>query len=199
MGRPFGKGKKSKATRRLPLHLEHSRGRSQAIRLVLEPMRVADVEEVTALDRLCFPEEAWPAALYRSELGDELHCLYLVVRIADDHRPGSVVANAGCRLYGDQAQITTIATHPEWRRHRIAEWLLLHLLRAVRDAGVTTVTLEVRESNAAAQGLYRKHGFVVADRVTGYYEDEAALVLALFDLDDPYVWQRLQIGLQHVG
>ena len=101
-------------------------------------------------------------------------------------------------MHGDRAQVTTIATDPAWRRHSIAEWLLLHLLRAVHCVGATTVTLEVRESNVAALDLYRKHGFVVVDRVAQYYGDEGASVLELFDLDDPHVWRRLQAGLEDV-
>jgi ribosomal-protein-alanine N-acetyltransferase len=49
------------------------------------------------------------------------------------------------------------------------------------------MTLEVRESNVAAQELYRSFGFDVAGRRERYYTDdhEDALVMTTPDLDDP--------------
>ncbi|UCG87691.1 MAG: GNAT family N-acetyltransferase [Gemmatimonadota bacterium] len=180
------------STKSIELHPNRG-GVRRTVRLVLQPMTLADVDDVVELEKLCFPEDPWPAETYRHELANELGSVYLVVRVGhDDSRSAPpVVANGGCHLTGGEAYITTIATHPEWRRCKIGEWLLLHLARAARKAGAKTVKLEVRESNAAALGLYRKHGFAVTGRVEGYYADEAVLELALFKLDDSAVWRRL--------
>jgi len=50
-----------------------------------------------------------------------------------------------------------------------------------REQGLGRVTLEVRRSNEAAQGLYRGLGFVVQGVRAGYYSDngEDAIVMAL--------------------
>jgi hypothetical protein len=52
-------------------------------------------------------------------------------------------------------------------------------LREARTRGVERVTLEVRVSNFAAQGLYRRHGFRLAGLRRRYYRDtgEDALIM----------------------
>jgi len=56
------------------------------------------------------------------------------------------------------------------------------------------VTLEVRASNTAAQGLYRKYGLNQLHIRPGYYTDnkENALVLANQDIASPAFQQRLE-------
>jgi [ribosomal protein S18]-alanine N-acetyltransferase len=69
-----------------------------------------------------------------------------------------------------------VAVDVRYRRRGIAE----HLLReALRQAGVRTATLEVRRSNDAALGLYRKLGFDVRAVRREYYQNpiEDGLIL----------------------
>jgi ribosomal-protein-alanine N-acetyltransferase len=47
----------------------------------------------------------------------------------------------------------------------IDRWILW-----AREQGVTDLALEVRVSNEAAMGLYRRFGFVEQGRRRGYYE-----------------------------
>ena len=46
---------------------------------VIEPMRQEDVEEVSEVERLCFPNP-WPLAAYRRELKNEKQNFYIVLR-----------------------------------------------------------------------------------------------------------------------
>jgi ribosomal protein S18 acetylase RimI-like enzyme len=81
-------------------------------------------------------------------------------------------------LHGGQPEreILNLAVAPNYRGMGIATALLKHELSL--DA---THFLEVRESNLAAQALYRKCGFVEAGRRLRYYEfpPEAAIVMRL--------------------
>ena len=43
------------------------------------------------------------------------------------------------------------------------------LFSALREREITSLALEVRESNVAAQSLYEKNGFVLAGRRPKYY------------------------------
>jgi ribosomal-protein-alanine N-acetyltransferase len=65
------------------------------------------------------------------------------------------------------------------RRRGVARALIEELLAHARSAGVRRLTLEVRVSNFAAQGLYREHGFRLVGLRRGYYRDrgEDALVM----------------------
>jgi ribosomal-protein-alanine N-acetyltransferase len=186
----------SKNIKRFP---DRGHGKGQTVMLELELMNLPDVESVAELEKLCFPEDPWPPEVYRNELADAHEAMYLVVRVANDasvRPPPALVANGGFQLEGDVAYITTIATHPRWRRCKIGEWLLLHLLRAARTMGARTVMLHVRARNVAAVEFYRKHGFAVAGQVKRYYGNEAALVLTLPDLDGSEVSRRLAEPLQ---
>ncbi len=87
----------------------------------------------------------------------------------DGHAP--VVGYGGLWLMVDEAHISTIASHPEWRGRGIGELLLFAMIDNAIEIGAHLVTLEVRVSNATAQGLYRKYGFLVAGTRVGYYSD----------------------------
>ena len=78
----------------------------------------------------------------------------------------------------DEAHISTIAVHPDWRGLGLGEWLLLALLEAGQVLGAETATLEVRPSNEPALALYQKYQFEEVGRRPRYYSDndEDALI-----------------------
>lgn len=82
-----------------------------------------------------------------------------------------VVGYGGLWLMIDEAHISTIASHPDWRGKGIGELLLFAMIENSMEIGAQLVTLEVRVSNTAAQSLYRKYGFLVAGTRRGYYSD----------------------------
>jgi ribosomal-protein-alanine N-acetyltransferase len=69
------------------------------------------------------------------------------------------------------AHLTTIGVAPEHRRRGLAAKLMDHLEDALAARDLNTVILEVRVSNAEAQQLYRKLGYVVVQRISKYYRD----------------------------
>ncbi len=69
------------------------------------------------------------------------------------------------------AHITTFGVAPEHRRRGLAAMLLGHLENRLRDKGYSTVVLEVRVSNLAAQSLYRKAGYTCVQRLARYYSN----------------------------
>ncbi len=161
----------------------------------LDYLNDGDIEQVADLEKLCFPEDAWPAEIYRDELDSDQEVIHLVVRTMAEgatNHPEFIIANAGVDLLGNVAYITTLATHPKWRRRRIGEYLLLNLLQIASTKGATSVALHVRASNKAAVQLYHKNGFEAAELVEGYYGDEPALLLTLKGLDGEAISRRLE-------
>src|SRR5215471_9373238 len=71
----------------------------------------------------------------------------------------SIIGFAGLWLMVDEAHITTIAMHPNYRRKGLGEFMLVNLIDIAYSIGANWVTLEVRVSNYVAQNLYRKYGF----------------------------------------
>ena len=88
-------------------------------------------------------------------------------------------------LLVDEAHIATIAAHPDFRRQGIAGRLLIHALEFMKNEGALTSVLEVRESNRAAQEMYRKFGFEESGRRPRYYRDnsEDAILMTLHRLE----------------
>jgi ribosomal-protein-alanine N-acetyltransferase len=84
-----------------------------------------------------------------------------------------------CWTILDQAELGNVAVAQEARRRGVGRTLVHAALERVRDRGARECFLEVRESNDAAQALYRQCGFEVVGRRRRYYSTptEDALVM----------------------
>ncbi len=127
---------------------------------------------IAALEALCFAEP-WSEQSLALLVGDTalgFTCL---------NGEGVPVAYVGMMTVLDEGQITNVATHPEHRRRGLADKLLSSLLAEARHRGLQALSLEVRESNAAAIALYEKHGFRVVGKRNHFYQHprEHALVM----------------------
>ena len=147
--------------------------------VTIRKMRLEDVPAVAQLDQMSF-SLPWPERSFRYELTDNPASRSWVAEV-DGRIIGMIVA----WLFVDEAHIATLATHPDFRRQGIAKQLLIHALRFMRDEGAASSFLEVRESNTAAQELYREIGFEEAGVRKGYYKDngEDAILMTLESLN----------------
>jgi ribosomal-protein-alanine N-acetyltransferase len=94
----------------------------------------------------------------------------------------------------DEAHVTTIAMHPDFRRRGLGEYMLASLIEIAYDIGAKWVTLEVRVTNSNAQNLYRKYGFREVGLCHRYYSDnqEDALIMWTDEINSPANKQRFQ-------
>jgi [ribosomal protein S18]-alanine N-acetyltransferase len=94
----------------------------------------------------------------------------------------------------DEAHITTIAMHPDFRRRGLGEFMLVSLMDIAYDINARWVTLEVRVSNHSAQNLYRKYGFREAGLRHRYYSDnqEDALIMWTEEIKSPTFMQKFE-------
>jgi ribosomal-protein-alanine N-acetyltransferase len=102
----------------------------------------------------------------------------------------SIVGYAGLWLMTDEAHVTTIASHPQFRGKGVGELLLLGLIERSLAIGARWLTLEVRVTNSVAQNLYRKYTFKEMGTRRRYYSDnnEDALVMWTDALDsEPFL------------
>lgn len=141
-------------------------------------MTLDDLAQVVAIDKASF-SLPWPERSFRFEISDNSASRAWVAE-----EDGKVVGAIVAWLLVDEAHIATIATHPDFRRRGIASKLLSHALRMMMNEGALTSVLEVRESNLAAQEMYRKFGFEESGRRPRYYKDnsEDAILMTLRDL-----------------
>jgi ribosomal-protein-alanine N-acetyltransferase len=79
----------------------------------------------------------------------------------------------------DEVHLANLAVVPDVRRRGLAQRFLGELESEGRRREARMVILEVRRSNAAAQGLYRKNGYYTVSIRRRYYRDnhEDALVM----------------------
>ena len=110
--------------------------------------------EVAELEELCF-SLPWSEKSLELLLADK-NAGFVVC----DGTSGRVVAYGGMVVVLDEGQITNIATHPDFRRQGLGERVVRAIIDYASESGLASISLEVRESNAAAISLYEKLGFV---------------------------------------
>nr|WP_108024170.1 ribosomal protein S18-alanine N-acetyltransferase [Melghirimyces profundicolus] len=137
------------------------------------PMTLVDIPAVLRVERASFTNP-WTRQAFYNELAYNQFAHYTVAE-----KEGHVIGYAGMWLILDEAHITNIAIHPDFRGSGAGEALMEYLMEWARSSGAKSMTLEVRVSNRAAQNLYRKKGFESMGIRPRYYTDnqEDALIM----------------------
>ena len=130
------------------------------------------VTQVAQLEKLCF-SCPWSEKSVVSELENPLSLWIVAV---DEN---IVVGYVGSQSVMGEADMMNLAVLPEYRRKGIAEKLVSSLIQELSKNNVSSLTLEVRASNAPAITLYEKLDFSKIGCRPGYYRNprEDALVL----------------------
>ncbi|NES93766.1 MAG: ribosomal protein S18-alanine N-acetyltransferase [Desertifilum sp. SIO1I2] len=170
----------------------------------LRSLMLENLPAIVELDRLCFGQ-LWTAEGYQRELLSPNSVLLGLVPVPQPPidppdlpetlwRLPSQLLGLGCFwAILEEAHITIVAVHPDYRAQGLGQALLFSLLKVARDCALERATLEVRASNQAAVRLYEKFGFAVAGRRRRYYKDpeEDALILWRGGLHQPEFEQQL--------
>jgi len=146
--------------------------------LCVHKMTRMDLEEVVKIEKASFPSP-WPEEAFIYEMENGLSRLF-VARGKKGKTP--LVGYICFWIVVDECHILNIATHPEFRRKKVASLLLTHTFSQCKKCGVRRVFLEVRRGNIPARSLYMKFGFSIDHIRKDYYKDtrEDALVMELF-------------------
>lgn len=143
----------------------------------LRPGTPEDVEACWQLDQVCFP----PGIAFSREIMAELFVTAAVKLIAagPDGMAGFVVAD---HQAGDsEGLIVTLDIEPQWRRQGIGTALLEAAQDKLLAHGAELVFLHVAVNNREAGALYKKLGYIMIQRLRGYYGPRNdALLLARF-------------------
>ncbi|MBP7863257.1 ribosomal protein S18-alanine N-acetyltransferase [bacterium] len=134
-----------------------------------------DAFAIMQIEPSIYGDHHWSKQTFVNELTNEKSFYFG----AFDKESQVLLAYTGFWLIVGEAHITTLAVHPDHRRKSIGERLLINTIIKARELGAEWLTLEVRESNEAAKGLYFKYGFSALGLRKRYYQDngENALVL----------------------
>ena len=157
--------------------MEHLR---KEVRIV--PMTADHLDEVAALERVCF-SDPWSRAMLAEELQNDAAAYLTALDPAD----GSVVGYAGLLVVLDEGYITNVAVRPESRRGGVASRLLDVFVQFAEANRLAFLTLEVRASNYGAIALYGSRGFRGVGRRKNYYEhpkEDAIIMTREFEDND---------------
>lgn len=137
-------------------------------------MRKEDVDAVYEIECLSF-RTPWTRHMLASELNNR-HAYYVLAET-----DGKIVGFCGLWIIPPEAHTTNIAIHPNLRGHGFGTALLRAAMEYAITQKATEMTLEVRESNFAAQKLYAKFHFVRQGVRRGYYSDTGENALLLWN------------------
>ncbi|MBM7606655.1 ribosomal-protein-alanine N-acetyltransferase [Metabacillus crassostreae] len=142
-------------------------------KLSIRKMIKEDIEQVYQIELLSF-SAPWSKESLLYELEQNLFAKYIVVE-----SEGQIIGYCGLWVIMEDAQITNIAVHPDYRGLNIGEALLKFAVQLSKEMKAKRITLEVRVSNHVAQSLYKKVGFVTGGIRKRYYTDnqEDALIM----------------------
>lgn len=128
-------------------------------------MEIDDLDDVLVIEELCFMTP-WSRDAFESELTTNERAKYLVILQND-----RVIGYGGMWFILDEGHITNIAIHPEYEGKGLGTVLVTHMIQYAKVNNINSMTLEVRESNTRARGLYEKLGFRSCGKRPNYYQD----------------------------
>jgi len=165
--------------------------------LTLRYMKTSDVKQVSAIDHLSFTPP-WPTDSYNFEINQSTvsHMVVLEDCVPPDDQTAApsndriweriarwlnpetpapdrvIVGYGGLWKIAEEAHISTIATHPDYRGNGYGEMLLAGMYGKALSLNAEYIVLEVRVSNHVAQRLYTKYGFTRHGVKERYYRSD---------------------------
>jgi len=130
--------------------------------IITETADTNSVKDICRIENECFSRPWSESSIY--ELVENPNALVIVSR-----ENGVCTGYVGAHIIVGECEITNIAVLPEYRGRGTATALLDRLIAEARRLLASCVSLEVRESNAAARELYKKFCFREQGRRKGYY------------------------------
>lgn len=153
------------AVRRIRVASSRLRGRASPMTVHLRPPTDADLARIVEIEQLSF-SSPWPRSAFETLLSRTDNWF----RAAQHAHSGEVVGYLCATYLAPNAEIVSLAVAPEARGSGVGATLLERALSELKGFGVTTVFLEVRESNTAARALYGSRGFLLNRTRRNYYQ-----------------------------
>ena len=127
-------------------------------------MKPEDVGDLAKMDKKCFAVP-WSEKSFMEEAENKL-AVYFIAK-----ENNMCVGYAGYWNVAGEGGITNVAVLPEYRRKGVGSALISKMIKSAYAKKLSLLTLEVRKSNEAAQGLYKKYGFDIIGERKRYYSD----------------------------
>lgn len=143
------------------------------------PARRCDLDAIAHLESFAF-DAPWKRAFFESELAAEGRYA-TVARDASSQVVGYLFA----MYFDDEMHINKIAVDETRRRRGIALKLMARCFEFAASRDIRVISLEVRQSNLAAQRFYERLEFTSLYIRPHYYPDGESAVVMVRELDRP--------------
>lgn len=148
--------------------------------MIIRTAEQMDIDAIVRVEDACF-STPWSIDAIKHEICENKLADFMIA--CDEEN--NIIGYIGIWTLLDECQINKIAVMPEKRKIGIGKTILNHVIELTRDMGVKSWYLEVRESNTAAQALYRSAGFSSVGTRKNYYINpvEDAVLMSLEEAD----------------
>lgn len=136
----------------------------------ISPLSMENIEGVYEVELSSF-SSPWSRQAFIDEINNPL-ARYFVLENENE-----VIGYAGVWHIVDEGHITNIAIKKDYRGLGLSKLLMKELIDYFNDNSLSFLTLEVRESNTVARGLYEGFGFKIIGERKRYYENNETAVL----------------------
>ena len=138
-------------------------------------MTAAHLDGVCAIENECFAHP-WSRGSLENALSDPNAVFCVAIE------NGGVIGYIGMLFVLDEGYICNVAVSQSFRKKGVGSALIQTLVTHCKKNDFAFLTLEVRESNAAARSLYEDFGFVKVGERKNYYTDptENAVLMTLY-------------------
>lgn len=148
----------------------------------IRPLHLNDFKTIVEIEKSSFPNP-WDSDIFAAfaswggSFTIEGETLTMMVFEISDQVVGYVVWSEYTGK--NESRIMNLAVQIGFRRQGIGRLLLEYVFEALRNHGVRTCVLEARESNVAAQELYKNIGMEIVGKRTAYYGNEDAVLFSI--------------------
>lgn len=138
--------------------------------VVISNMQIKDLDLIVNNLQTDF-DDFWNYNIFKTELSNG-NSKYIIAKLDN-----IIVGFAGIIPILDEADISNIVVHKQFRNKKIGSLLLQSLIDLAFSLNLKTINLEVRKSNILAIKLYEKFGFEVCGVRRKYYNNTESAIL----------------------
>lgn len=164
----------------------------------IQKMDYKHIDDILQIEELCYGAHHWSRDSFITELNNKISSYYCAT---DENN--HCIGYTGIWKIVNEAHITNLSVHPDFRNKKVAHRLLLTSIKECYGEKIKFITLEVRASNEKAIGLYEKFGFKSLGFRKKYYQDnnEDALIMwseNIFDKKYRELYDKMEHDLNGV-
>lgn len=147
---------------------------------ILRPIRVRDVKSVIKIEEQSFPTP-WESHIFMRFALSRGHLFLKGNAEVNFHvleREGSIIGYVAweSNFSTGIGHILNLAVKKGQRKHGYGTHLFNHAISWMKEGGLSSVFLEVRENNEPGIKLYESRGMTASERVPNYYGEIDAII-----------------------